>query len=66
MRQPRYDQLARIRQMFWQWRQFVPPCGISLIDIYNPCQPEDDPDNPGRLWCVLCGARQRLALEAAK
>lgn len=64
MRQLRYDQMQEIRRLFWLWRQFVPPCEISLIDAYNPCLPE--PDEDGRLQCLTCGAHQRLALEAAR
>jgi hypothetical protein len=64
MRQLRYDQLQEIRRLFWQWRQFVPPCEISHVHPYNPCLPE--PDEEGRLLCLTCGLRQRLALEAAK
>lgn len=66
MRTLRFDQLQRIRQMFWLWRQAVAPCGISFADVYNPCLPEDVPEEPGKLWCVTCGLRQRLELEAAK
>lgn len=59
------EQMEHIRCVFRQWGQFVAPCGISYIDVYNPCLPEDVPGEPGRLWCVTCGLRQRLALEAA-
>ena len=62
----RPDQVARVRQLFWEWRQNPPPCGISVVDVYNPCLPEDVPGEPGKLWCLTCGMRQRLALEAAR
>lgn len=55
------EQMAISRRLFRQWYQFVAPCGISYADIFNPCQPEEDDRG---LWCVTCGLRQRLALEA--
>lgn len=58
----RPDQLEEVRRLFWQWRQFVAPCQISHVDVYNPCLPNRDDRG---LWCVTCGLRQRLALEAA-
>lgn len=64
MRQLRYDQLAEIRRNWLRWQQSVPPCEVSLVDIYNPCLPE--PGEDGRLLCLTCGLRQRLALEAAR
>jgi hypothetical protein len=64
MRQLRYDQLAEIRRVLQRWHQTIPPCEISLVHPYNPCLPE--PDEDGRLLCLTCGLRQRLALEAAK
>lgn len=62
MRQLRHDQLQEIRRLFRQWQQFPAPCGISFADPYNPCLPELDDD--GRLVCLTCWSRQRLALEA--
>lgn len=60
------EQLADLRrQWLRRWHGTVAPCGISHVDIYNPCLPEDVPGEPGRLWCLTCGLRQRLALESA-
>jgi hypothetical protein len=58
------EQLERVRRVARRWEQFVAPCEISYADVYNPCLPEDVPGEPGRLRCVTCGLRQRLALEA--
>jgi hypothetical protein len=56
------EQLERARRLFRQWHGTVTPCGISHADVYNPCLPEEF---DGRLVCVTCGLRQRLALGAA-
>jgi hypothetical protein len=57
------EQFARAVRLYWQWRGTVAPCGISHADAYNPCLPEEDERG---LWCVTCGLRQRLALEAGR
>jgi hypothetical protein len=59
----RPDQLDEIRRNFRRWLGTVAPCEISHVDVFNPCLPEEF---EGRLLCVTCGLRQRLALEAAK
>lgn len=58
----RPDQMERVRRLLRQWEGTVTPCGVSHADVYNPCLPEEF---EGRLMCVTCGLRQRLALEAA-
>lgn len=59
------EQPPEIREMIlrWyrQWHGTVPPCGISHVDIYNPCLPEEE---NGRLRCLTCGLRQRLELKS--
>lgn len=55
-------QLEQARTVFRQWRGSLPPCGISDVDIYNPCLPERF---EGWLECVNCGLRQRPELEAS-
>lgn len=63
MRTLRPDQMERIRRDYRRWRGTVTPCGISHVEIYNPCLPEEFEQ---RLECLTCGLRQRLELEAAK
>jgi hypothetical protein len=55
--------LARIRLHYRRWRTTLPPCGISDLDVFNPCLPEDWEGN-GKLRCVTCGLRQRLELQS--
>jgi hypothetical protein len=59
------EQMEEVRRAYRRWLQFTAPCGISHIDAYNPCLPAAVPGEPGKLWCLTCGFRQRLALEAA-
>lgn len=53
------EQQARAHRLYGRWLGTVPPCGISHIDIYNPCLPEEDQHG---LWCATCGLRQRLEI----
>jgi hypothetical protein len=56
-------QLTQIRLHYRRWGTTIPPCGISHVDMYNPCLPEDTEKN-GRLRCITCGMRQRLEIES--
>jgi hypothetical protein len=56
---PTPEQLARSRRIYWQWWGTVTPCGISHVEIYNPCLPEEI---DGKLTCLTCGLKQRLEL----
>jgi hypothetical protein len=58
-----WAQLQEAREKYRRWLGTVAPCGISHVDIYNPCLAEDV-DHDGRLMCVNCGLRQRLELTA--
>jgi|HubBroStandDraft_2_1064218.scaffolds.fasta_scaffold2170983_2 hypothetical protein len=53
--------MERVRRLFRQWHGTVAPCGISHVEIYNPCLAEEDERG---LRCVTCGLRQRLELTA--
>lgn len=52
-------QMEAARHRIRQWESTVPPCGISVADIYCPCLPERDERG---LWCATCGLRQRLEI----
>lgn len=52
-------QLERNRRLLQRWHGTVTPCGISHVDVFNPCGPEEDQRG---LWCVTCGQRQRLEI----
>ena len=55
-----FAQMGRVRRGSRPWLSTVPPCGISHVEIFNPCLPEDVGDGP--LLCLTCGLRQRLEL----
>lgn len=56
------EQAEHVRRVLRRWQETVAPCGISHVDIYNPCLPEED---GVRLLCITCWRHQQLALEAA-
>lgn len=63
MRSLQLDQVERLWRNYRRWLGTVAPCGISQVEIFNPCLPQEF---EGRLLCVTCGLWQRLELEAAK
>ena len=59
---PTAEQITRILAMKREWESGPPPCGISHVDIYNPCLPERD--ERGWLFCCTCGMSRRPAITA--
>lgn len=52
--------VQQVRADFTRWNGSPAPCEIPYADPYQPCLPENDED--GRLTCLTCGLRQRLAI----
>jgi hypothetical protein len=59
------EQIAQIRLYQLRWHGTLAPCGISHIDVFNPCLPEpwDIDKKNDKLWCLTCGLQQRLELK---
>lgn len=52
-------QRERIRMLNRRWEQTLTPCGISRLDPYNPCLPEEI---DGRIACITCFLWQQLEI----